>query len=292
MRAITALLTLALLTATAHARPEYPTWVPTPYDCETCHLDPNDRLNRTGFGIDFALQRGNWVDPARPGQGLCYLDSDFDGLSNGVELADPACTWRRGDRLPAGPTTHPGDERDPDRCGDGMVQPWEACDGALIETDCLALGFAGGELRCFSNCTLDARRCERRPPPDRGVPEPDAAVDAMVAEPDGGIADAMPDAIDGAIVDAALDAMVADPPDATADDMTAPDITPADAEPAADTAPLDADAAADAGPADPMPPLVTEPGDGCRAAPAAPTAPGGWLLALAALVIHRRRRDR
>lgn len=282
LKAITALSAL-LLAARAHARPEYPTWVPTPYDCETCHLDPNDRLNRTGFGIDFALQRGNWVDPARPGQGLCYLDSDFDGLSNGVELADPGCNWRRGDRLPMGPTTHPGDERDPDRCGDGIIQPWEACDGALIDTDCRALGFIGGELRCFGNCTLDARRCERRPPPDRGVPEPDAAVDAMVAALDEGIADAMPDAI----VDAMTDAMTA--PDATPD-AAAPDVdATADATATPDATPEAIDAAdPDAGPADPMPPLVTQPSEGCHTRPGAPAPPAWWLLALTPLTRRRR----
>lgn len=279
----------------AEARPEYPTWVPTPYDCETCHLDPNDRLNRTGFGIDFALQRGVWVDPNRPGRGLCFLDSDYDGITNGVELADPACVWQRGDPRPAGPTTHPGDGRDPDQCGDGVIIPFaEECDGAAQETTCVELGFAGGALGCYADCTLDTRGCERAPPPDMAPPDM-APVD--MAPPDMA-------PVDMQIPDMAPGDMAAD--------MAASDMTPGDMAPpldggsldmAADLDPTDAgmpsaDMASDQTDTDPAPALDMAPAGadptaydpGCFAAPGGPGPAAPPALLIAGLLLALRRR--
>lgn len=39
---------------------------------------------------------------------LCNHDSDGDGLSNGAELGDPGCTWRRGVALLQPANGHPG----------------------------------------------------------------------------------------------------------------------------------------------------------------------------------------
>lgn len=41
---------------------------------------------------------------------LCCLDSDGDGLSNGVELGDPCCVWKKGDDPPLRGynVSHPG----------------------------------------------------------------------------------------------------------------------------------------------------------------------------------------
>ena len=60
---------------------------------------------RNPFGVDFAAAGFRWTAD------LCRLDSDCDGLTNGEELGDPACTWKEGDP----PTfdvgiTHPGFE--------------------------------------------------------------------------------------------------------------------------------------------------------------------------------------
>ena len=282
-RATLAAAALALTATAAHARPEYPTYVPTPYDCETCHLDPNDRLNRNGFGIDFALQRGQWVNAADPNQGLCFLDSDFDGLTNGEELNDPNCWWRRGDPRPGGRTTHPGDPSDPDQCGDGELQPWEACDGALFTADCVELGYVGGEVRCYSDCTIDERRCELPPPPDRGVERDMAVEDAGVEEPDAmGAIDAMVETMDamGAMPDAMPDAMdgIDAGPSTDADGFTL------DAEPL-DAAPVDAGG----GSLDMVPLADFGDGDGgCSARPG--RAGGAAVLALLALIALRRRR--
>ena len=61
------------------------------------------------FGFDFAGQGYLWTEE------LCFLDSDSDGQSNGLELGDPSCTWVFGKPNPtdAGFThlhlSHPGD---------------------------------------------------------------------------------------------------------------------------------------------------------------------------------------
>jgi hypothetical protein len=41
------------------------------------------------FGRDFVNVSGNWAV-------LCHLDSDGDGLSNGLEVGDPCCRWKTG----------------------------------------------------------------------------------------------------------------------------------------------------------------------------------------------------
>ena len=174
IRALLALLLLlSALTHVSVARPAYVNRVPTPYSCETCHLDPMNRNLRTGFGIDFALSRGTWAAQDADNPGICVLDSDGDGLSNGQELADPDCVWRPGSRLPAGPTTNPAEPRDPDRCGDGILHIGEECDGEeLPETTCLSMGFMGGQLTCRPDCTLDDTACIPFPLPDAAI-EPD-----------------------------------------------------------------------------------------------------------------------
>jgi hypothetical protein len=47
--------------------------------------------SRNQFGKDFAVQGNKWTNA------LCNMDSDGDGVSNGVELGDPDCVWGKGD---------------------------------------------------------------------------------------------------------------------------------------------------------------------------------------------------
>lgn len=57
---------------------------------------------RNPFGTDFASAGFKWT------RALCEMDSDGDGIPNGVELGDPDCVWKRG-AIPAGPAiSHPG----------------------------------------------------------------------------------------------------------------------------------------------------------------------------------------
>ncbi len=44
-------------------------------------------------------------------------------------------------------------------CGDERQQGEEECDGAALPTDCLTLGFDGGELGCTDDCQLDITTC-------------------------------------------------------------------------------------------------------------------------------------
>ena len=179
MRLFTAGLSLSICawTSLVHGRPNYVNRVPTQFGCETCHLDPQNRNLRTGFGIDFGLSRGVWARDDDPAAGICGLDSDADGLTNGDELADPDCLWRPGQALPRQPVTNPADGRDPDQCGDGIIQGDEACDGDEFGgRSCLSLGFLEGELRCLNDCRIDQDGCIP-------IPEPDAAVRLDMAMP-------------------------------------------------------------------------------------------------------------
>ncbi|MBW2733496.1 MAG: hypothetical protein JRH20_14005 [Deltaproteobacteria bacterium] len=64
------------------------------------------------------------------------------------------------DLIPAPDLTPAPDTRPSTRCGDGVAQTPEACDGLDHQgKDCQALGFAGGTLRCNTECQLDTARC-------------------------------------------------------------------------------------------------------------------------------------
>ncbi len=199
---------LVLFSSVCSARPDYVRRVPTRYGCETCHLDPRNRNLRTGFGIDYGLSRGIWAVDEDPMAGICNLDSDSDGLSNGAELGDPDCLWRIGNRLPAASVSNPANDLDPDQCGDGIRQGGEACDGAdLAEEACGNQGFLGGEVSCSPACQLDFSDCIPIPPADAGridaALHPDQGLDL------GMLADSAQNAglIDGGVVDEGLDTL-------------------------------------------------------------------------------------
>ena len=44
---------------------------------------------RNSFGMDYDRNGKRWAN-------VCELDSDQDGFTNGEELGDPNCQWRRG----------------------------------------------------------------------------------------------------------------------------------------------------------------------------------------------------
>jgi len=60
---------------------------------------------RNAFGEDFAAAGFKWTTE------LCQKDSDGDGKSNGLELGDPDCTWKKGEtpKVDTG-ITHPGED--------------------------------------------------------------------------------------------------------------------------------------------------------------------------------------
>ena len=198
------------------SRPQFVRLVPTTFECGTCHDDPQMRQFRNGFGIDFASQRTVWFSDNNDADcpqdctvaecpadcvGICPLDSDGDGLSNGIELGDPDCQWRPGDRLPNGGTSHPGEPRDPDRCGNGEINAGEECDGEAMEVaDCSDLGFLPGPLSCHPNCTFDDSGCEPIPEPDAEIVDAEIVdaeiVDAEIVDADfvrdGGVFDEGP----------------------------------------------------------------------------------------------------
>lgn len=56
-------------------------------------------------------------------------------------------------------------------CGDGVVDPWETCDGDPGQT-CADLGFPAGLLVCGEDCTLDTSRCGEVDIIDIATPDP------------------------------------------------------------------------------------------------------------------------
>ena len=182
-RAIITLLMSGSFFSLAQAREAYLRHVPSPFECTTCHDDPRQgRQNaqiRNGFGFDYVAARQQWSE-------MCQLDSDGDGITNAVELLDPECTWRPAPigqpntPLPIGIATHPGDPRDPDQCGDNILQGSEDCDGInLGSSSCENLGYASGTLRCSPTCDFDETACIDSSATDMFTPEPDMGLDDM-----------------------------------------------------------------------------------------------------------------
>ena len=107
-----AVVVLFALICLAHARPEYQDRIPNGKNVVGSngepwpgvgHNRPGGGGTRNAFGQDFAAEGFKWTVE------LCRKDSDCDGLSNGVELGDPNCTWKEGE-IPTFDRgiTHPG----------------------------------------------------------------------------------------------------------------------------------------------------------------------------------------
>lgn len=127
------------------------------HTCDSCHgaasLLPRDL---TPFGADVnRTLSGDNVDWSQ----LWNLDSDGDGLSNGLELGDPSGQWRRGEADPDAPTSNPGVPNQ-GICGNGTAEPDEDCDGADMRgQSCMSLEAGNGTLSCHPLCKWDLREC-------------------------------------------------------------------------------------------------------------------------------------
>ncbi|MRG96589.1 hypothetical protein [Polyangium spumosum] len=172
LRSSSFLLCLAAFTSAtaASARPFRVNDIPNgaKYGCLNCHGDNNASYN-TDFGGDARLhlvgavsvqqQNVDWAP-------LCPIDSDRDGWTNGEELGDPDCTWKKGDPDPMGFIYNPGnpDNHPPPVCGSGELEGGEACDGDLfLVTDCAEIGAGEGKLGCTDDCKLDDSACSQPP---------------------------------------------------------------------------------------------------------------------------------
>ncbi len=106
------ILVLSLLIAQiASATPAFLSNVPngTANMCDTCHISTVAPVSWNAFGEDvletLSADVPDWA-------AVCSLDSDGDGATNGLELADPDCIWVFGDSDPAGDVFNPGDDTD------------------------------------------------------------------------------------------------------------------------------------------------------------------------------------
>ena len=173
------LLVLASLafTTAASARPFRVNDIPngSKYGCLNCHGDTKASYN-TDFGGDARLylfgaapiqeQNVDWAP-------LCGIDSDRDGWTNGFELGDPDCVWKKGDPNPMGFLYNPGnpDSHPPPVCGSGVLEGGEPCDGDLfLTTNCAAVAAGEGTLGCTEDCKFDYTQCSAPPgaAPDLG----------------------------------------------------------------------------------------------------------------------------
>lgn len=83
----------------AHAHPHFALMLPNGNDvfhagrlvAALGHADTRGHGPLNVFGRDFAAAGLKWT------RDLCEMDSDGDGLTNGVELGDPLCMWSRGE---------------------------------------------------------------------------------------------------------------------------------------------------------------------------------------------------
>lgn len=127
------------------------------FTCDSCHgILSLSEQHLTPFGVDvnesLVVGNVNW-------SALWNLDSDGDGLSNGLELGDPSGTWRTGDVDPDAPTANPGVPNQ-GICGNGAAEPDEACDlDDLQGESCLSLQFGEGTLMCHRLCRWDTSAC-------------------------------------------------------------------------------------------------------------------------------------
>ncbi|XP_067661008.1 uncharacterized protein [Haliotis asinina] len=155
-------LPILLLVATTSAYRFYQDEIPNgdrvPHPCKPNYLwwgvghdNPLGGGPKNPFGRDFA-QYHSWTEE------LCRLDSDGDGMTNGQELGDPNCVWRKG-TFPeeSDGVSHPG-----------VCDPWgsEQCRQANQDVTCET-----GEFVCDGVNTQDVMNITLRFPPTSVPPE-------------------------------------------------------------------------------------------------------------------------
>jgi hypothetical protein len=79
--------------------------------CNLCHAGHGGGTPRNAFGLDIEARVTANGQEVFWGPELAALDSDGDGVTNGVELGDPDGSWTAGSDQPgdAALITHPGD---------------------------------------------------------------------------------------------------------------------------------------------------------------------------------------
>lgn len=113
------------------------------------------RLNNTPDGVN------NWSCLFQAAAKICTQDlpaseletDDWAGMKAGSGSAISTGTSQ-------GSGTGTGSAAQAARCGDGIINDQEQCDGAVFgNKTCATQGFAGGELTCNANCTLNTSAC-------------------------------------------------------------------------------------------------------------------------------------
>ncbi|MEO1268218.1 MAG: hypothetical protein AAFX99_08975 [Myxococcota bacterium] len=157
---VSLLMQLGLPATQAEARSSYPSRIPNgnQFSCGLCHEGGIGGARRNLFGAQFEAMRPRGTPP--DWSRLFDLDADGDGFTNGEEMGDPDGD---GTPIPGFVASQPSDPDDTPalpECGNGLVEAGERCDGnQLGGASCTDEGFAGGELSCADDCTLDTGAC-------------------------------------------------------------------------------------------------------------------------------------
>ena len=106
-----ALFLILLLGSRAYSKSGFLSQIPngSKNGCLTCHTSSDGGArNKFGLAIASGFLSGNTVNWAAQ---LASMDSDGDGFSNGIELQDPNCMWKKGNPAPGNLSlvTNPGD---------------------------------------------------------------------------------------------------------------------------------------------------------------------------------------
>ena len=79
-------------------------------------------------------------------------------LSADAAVAD---TWVGNANLDSSASMPPDSARPPAKCGNGIIEPGEQCDGAAhAGQTCATRGFDDGQLRCTLKCAFDTLKCQ------------------------------------------------------------------------------------------------------------------------------------
>ena len=137
--------------STASARSFRLTEIPSrELSCATCHVS-NTNYSRNPFGteMEYNYLIGDILSSASVDwTGICSLDSDGDGASNGLELKDPNCTWVFGDTQTTG-VYGPGDATSTPVIPDAGVVDMGPVDTGVV-------------FRCAAKFDLDQFACPAR----------------------------------------------------------------------------------------------------------------------------------
>jgi hypothetical protein len=119
-------------------------------DTDGCTEPPPDDQPECGNGVK---EPGEECDGTDLGGMTCVDLGYFEGeltCTDACQFDQKQCEYDRPD----------DDDKRPENCGNGELDPGETCDGGVGDLTCEDLGFEGGDLHCEPDwCFLDTSKC-------------------------------------------------------------------------------------------------------------------------------------